>query len=594
MTINDGKEFDDVHQHALDLKGQYTVRNQDFERYEEMYLLDWQDENPRDKAKDLKITTSPDARNAVLGATRLMVATDPIFSVSDEMIDKPETAEKIETEATRMWNQSGRVANIPIHYDAVLSALLYGEVHIPITRTEDLVKAASKNKSRVERIAKITPFLFECWNPKQGYPEFDNLGLSAYYREISIGAGELYRRYGGLVSSIVASKSNYDPMTLGIFYDLDKVWVWVDDQYVTDEEHGLDNIPVSCTITEGSRLFAKEEFQRQPLLYALMKSGLWNRQNLMMTVLFTNIYHIGLTPTFTYTAGTPTEDPAEFSIDFNNTLIAPVPYGGRLEPLNTKGLVDPSYEVAMNMIEQKGAESTLYKQALGQPIGGSPAYSTVALLSQQGRLPLVSTQRRGGWGISNAMEIAMLWGMEKGFGAYAADRLQPGDIPEDLQIDAKLDIKLPQDKLQQANIASMLTDKRMTSKKWSRENVLNIEQSGAMDEEIQEEIATQQMMDMFTQIMVGMEGQKLQQSFMPPQPQQPPGPQGPQGQPPMQQQGPPMQAEPQANMQPAPGMEGQGFDTGMGGLPPVQGGALPGMGEDVAPTEGNPNEPRPR
>ena len=108
-----------------------------------------------------------------------------------------------------------------------------------------------------------------------------------------------------------------------------------------------------------------------------------------------------------------------------------------------------------------------------------------------------------------------------------------------------------------------------------------------MDEEIQEEIATQQMMDMFTQIMVGMEGQKLQQSFAPP-PQQPQGPpQGQQGQP-------PMQARPQANTQPAPGMEGQGFDTGMGGMPPVQGGALPGMGESVAPTEENPNEPMPR
>ena len=60
-------------------------------------------------------------------------------------------------------------------------------------------------------------------------------------------------------------------------------------------------------------------------------------------------------------------------------------------------------------------------------------------------------------------------------------------IPENLIIDVKLDADLPQDKLQQANVGSMLKQSGLASDAWIRENILNIGQSQDMTKEIQEE-----------------------------------------------------------------------------------------------------------
>lgn len=58
-----------------------------------------------------------------------------------------------------------------------------------------------------------------------------------------------------------------------------------------------------------------------------------------------------------------------------------------------------------DMLKSSEAESTLYRQTLGEPLGSNAPYSMVSLLNQAGRLPLVPLQRLGQAAFSAVMGV---------------------------------------------------------------------------------------------------------------------------------------------------------------------------------------------
>ncbi len=570
--------------HAQQLKADDSARDQMFDSIDKMYLMTWTGGSGKKRSGvDLKI--SPDARNAALGAVRLLVATDPIFNVvntSDKKKDQ-DKIERIEKAVTRMFECAGRAAGNPIHYDALLSAILYSEMHMAITSTASLVQAAKENDvgvSRAERLERITPFVIDVWNPKDGHAEFDRLGLSAYYREADTTIGKLRSDFGALLPETTLQNKVTDTVTLKTFYDNENTLIWIDQGTIVARPHGMPFIPVCVQYTEGSSLWDKHEEARQPLLYTLLKSGMWEMQNLVNTVMYTLIKDMGVTPLYKHI--TPNGmDGKELEIDYDRVPgVVHLANGEDFQPLVNKGLIDPAVQEGLALATQKVQESTLYPQALGAPVQGDSTFSELALLSQSGRLPLTSTQRRGGWGIGQLMEMCLAMMKADGVGAKVEGiDLKPSEIPEYVQIDAKLEVKLPQDKLQQANIAQMLTsgENPLVSNEWARSNVLQIGQSGDMDRQIWTERLANQMVQMVSQQELQKAQMAQQQQMMSGQPGQP-SPNGMMAQPPSQGMPPPeMQAGP---MMPP----GQG--EGMGGLPPQMAGMMPGMGEGAVPPEG--------
>jgi hypothetical protein len=133
-------------------------------------------------------------------------------------------------------------------------------------------------------------------------------------------------------------------------------------------------------------------------------------------------------------------------------------------------------------------------------LGGNAAYSLVALLNQAGRLPLIATKQRLGWAIAEAVELAFKWmrfEKKKRTANYKGQSttLKASDIPDPLELEAQLEIDLPQDQLQMANIANMISqgDNPLVSQRWARENILHIGQSDEMTVEVWREKAAQLM-----------------------------------------------------------------------------------------------------
>ena len=503
----DRDAFNEIKTHARDLKGIHGVRDMEFDEYERMYLLKFNPVGSKFEGADIiKQTPSPSARNKVLNACRLMMSQDPVFDVKAAGWDDTK-AETIEKNISRWWEQAGRANRRPLHYDMILSACLYDEMHTAITIMDDY-KVYNQKDKRAERISKMTPILFQSWNPRNGYPEFDELGLSAYYRETQVRWSYIAQKYKDLLEDRwdYVNKKSTDNVALKIFYDLTHYAIWINDsEPLVCEEHGLPCIPIDVTMTNGSNFFEKEEDRRQPLLFSIMRSHLWERESLLYTVLYSLLFTLGVTPTYVFK--TDTEDNLDMRHDgaINYLMMRK---GDSIETLDGKGILPPEVQKLSEMTTDLIDGSTMYNTAFGEKNFNSQTFSETSLLQQAGRLPLIGPQRLGGFGISSVVEMALSMMKAKGLSFNKNGiSIKASDIPDDLEIKAKLDVILPQEKLQMVNIGLQMQKLGMPDE-YIQSNLLGITNT----KEIKTAFVQQQAETQLIQYKLQQKIQQMQQS----------------------------------------------------------------------------------
>lgn len=492
--------FTDIQAYAQDLAQEHGERDTLLREMEKIYLLEWGEQKKLEQQfAHMYITKSPAARNAIKTAVRLMTASYPNFNVPRELQDDigADVADGIEKMAAVMVRASDRILGQPLHFDATTSGLLYDEIHISVNNTADLLEYANGGSkaqiARVKRIADMTPFLFKVHNPIGCYPDFDYMGLRAWARKVSMNKGEILDRFGAAgqqALSDAVNKGALDTYDVWTYWDVEYYACWLDGSStpIHFEPHGLPIIPVSVHYVEGSRLFSDLSDQREPFLYTLWASGLWNRQNLLLSAMYTT-GGMALWPQLVYSGPEGTEPQIDLSNPFGYITVPP---GTSLDTWR-KNLIDPALPQLWQLSEQLGTESTIYKQVAGGGLGAGDTFSAISLLNQSGRLPLVSVQRKAGWAIGDALKIAFAIMREEGgkwhgknTGVYA--EVKAAEIPETLEIEVTLDASLPQDKLQQANIFNILQGK--LPQEWLMENILNVRQPGELTKQLMAEQAT--------------------------------------------------------------------------------------------------------
>ena len=477
-------EYREILDHSRELKAQYGMRDRAFEKYERMYNMKWDCDVKRQGVDTIKPTTSPTARNKVLGAWRLLISQDPRFSVVSDIADKQE-AEVYEKFITQMWGRAGKVNGRPLHYDIILSMLLYGESHVALNTINDY-KIYNPNDKRVDKVGKLTPIVFDVWNPRTGYPEFDKFGLSAYYREQQVEKSWVRINYKELLEKEDCARelSGNGTVTLKTFYDLEKYCVMVNNRVLVCCEHGLPCIPISVTKSDGSQLFERPEDNTQPLLYSLEKSRLWDRQNLYLTVTTSNLFALGCMPMVAFTHDTNSK--LNISND-SGILVADLARGESLDFIQSKGFLTNEMQNMGKMYADYIDESTVYNTAFGEA-GAAGSFSEASLLSVSARLPLVSTQKQCGLAISNTVSLALEIMKERGINFKREDvEIKGNQIPEDIEVLCKLDMTQSQERLQRANEAAVILANGLASKKWVQENTIGIDNVEDMEKSMMNE-----------------------------------------------------------------------------------------------------------
>ena len=495
-------DFTDIQGYATELKTRYAVRDAMLEQLRMMIHMEWQEQPCADW---IKPTMSTAAYDAVLGAKRLLSTIEPQFSVpfDESSTANKDISDKIEKAAKRMWNGSGRVAQMPIHHEMMMSAIDAGEICGMVIKTADRLKhfegllgktgGPAGMKGTVNRwraIARATPYYFRIFDPKTCYSDFDGFGLRAMLRVVKMRWGEVLDTWGDLAEkALPGSHKRNEEVTVNDWYDWEGRCYWVDgcSEPIYNEDHDLEFIPVVSQISEGTFLFDKPELQRFPLLYGMYKSGLWKRENLGLTVLFSQVFALGSSPLFIHVTQTPGE-PLKMVREGPLSMLEVGP-NETLVPMAEK-VLDPSIMQALTTAQQLDERTSISRVTLGVASPDiSRVFSTVSLLAQQGRLPLVSPKELGGAAVANMVLLAFRWiKYDKQPLKYVYQgrnyELSADDIPDDLALEAKLEVDLPQDKMQLMNAAQIAVASGLASKRWARENITGIGQSGEMDKEI--------------------------------------------------------------------------------------------------------------
>lgn len=498
MAKND-KLFEEIRQHANDLKSQFSKRNQEFETYEDMYLMNGSEGTRGNET--VKLTVSPTAHNKVVGAKRLLQSQKVRFDVHSNIATKAEI-DQLEQLIGNWWNNMYSVNGKPLMNEIIHSAALYSDVHIGLTFLEDYKKYNSKD-TRVERLARRTPVLFEVWNPRFGYAERDALGLSAYYQELKVPFSYIKNVYGSFVKE-EDNRKETTSVTLKRFWDMENYAFWYEDILLDCGPHGLPCIPISVSSTEGSELFEKQEDKYEPLLFALKRSSLWERENLVLTTLYTTAAAIAFTPTFKW----KTDSNEDLRVEIDDGIqYYRLNKGDDVEAITNKGVftreIGDVIQLTTNLIDN----STVYDTAFGTG-GGSSSFSESTLLAQSARLPLVPLQKTVGSAIGDIVQIALDIMREKGINfKFGEVDIKAKDLPEDMVIDAKLDVILPQERTQLAATAATINSNGLASMEWVRSEIMGISNNDKMEKQIAQERVSQALAEYYTQKMV----QELQQ-----------------------------------------------------------------------------------
>lgn len=494
MSNYDEKDFRKIQKQAQAIERDSGPLHIMYQEISEMY---WMEDgsakvNGRDK-DDIKLTISPSARNEVIGMVRLLTASSPRYKASS----KDGEPDQVEKALMQMVKKSNIVKQVRAETDAARSAVLYSDVHLMVELVDDLLAIKSMpdyEQERLQEIRKETPFLISTISPMEGYPVFGAWGLRAYLRKYKAKGADIYERFG---TNNLDDEKDY---TVYDWYGMKYRVIWLDEQAsepLLFKEHGLRRIPISCKISDGTNLWKDEARKRQPFLYAKWKGGLWKRENLLLTTLFTSMFERGTGPLAAI-------DPASLPDDQTVTINYEGAFRyiiGRAQLINDKAF-DRDLLDANGLLDKISGESTVYKQALGQQLSSNQTFSAFSMLSQSGRLPLVSPQETVSMAFQEIGEIIIKWIKAEN---VQNELLKAVDIPDDLELECDLQVKLPQDMFRNAQIASSL--KGIVSKEWVH-NLLQVDDSNKMTEQVWSEEAA----EMFYQAMAQQFIQQAQQA----------------------------------------------------------------------------------
>lgn len=520
----------------------------------DMFLMEWDGQPAADWVKRV---VSPDAYDAAVGITRLIMAAEPAITVASPESTVEELARDDETERAlrAILRRSEEARETSAIIDAALSAVLFGEVVFRVSSGRDLATLARENKNTaLAEAAERVPYMLECLNPAGVYTQADALGTRRAVIVETTTAGTVRELWGKRAENV--TDDDTAEVELYDYWDRTHRAVWVKNGAdILSEPHGLPFVPIIRRVVQGTGLWTWTQGETVfPLLYGLHKSGFWDAQNIAYTMIYSLAYAMGSVPFIALEKESPNQPDPE--IDWTRPGINMTLYKGQKlhrMPLDT---IPAEMLQVLQVVEAKVPELLMPKVVFGQAPGASMSFSAINLLSQGGRLPLVPVQRGLGDALAAALVVVLRWAILEAdavevYSRGVLTRLDPEALdPARLWVEVDITPDIPMDRVQLGTLVTQLEARGIISKKTARE-WLHILDSTAEDEQILIEQFIAQMAAEFAQ-------EAAKRSDLP---ETLGGAAA-------------MQDGPEMDITGDPGT-GPMFDTGAGGLPQVQAGVPP-------------------
>lgn len=458
---------EEIKKAARSLISTYSARDKMLKRYREIYFMDNIDA-PKDREtdpSDIKITASPNGRNAVVGIHRLLNTSELQIDIKDK--DTLRDANAIEAGLRTILTQSSANKRGRIESDAALACVLFGYVTIYVEAVADklAIKTLSPYKRRhLEKMQTKTPFFLRVINSQESYPEWDEDMMISHTWRYKIKGNALKSRWGVdcTPATVYTVCDTFTP-------EHHVVWAEGGIGTIYAEEHGLGCLPVFSAYSGGSDLFTEPEQQSQAFLYAKAKGNLDKRENAMLTAIFTNQHQRGLAgPMVAINSDRPDQ---VINVQYKGGMRYIM---GDARVIDDK-IVDPQLFAIKNLLDELDGQSTIQRQTLGENMGNGIPFSSLSLLSNSGKLPLVDPQRALQQVFKDAfMHITYRIQTE----AIDNEIIPPAILTDNLDMTVTLTAKLPQDSLRNSQVAQGLGD--LVTDEWKHQELLQISDSKAM------------------------------------------------------------------------------------------------------------------
>ncbi len=569
---------------AQDMVNRDRGRDEMMAAMEKMWRGEWSLPKSVAKLKWIHKVVSTDPHDALRAGTRVLSSVEPRIKVHPLGTDEGARTLANKTERALSWHfkNASRRRRASILRDVVLSALLYDEVVAQVVYLPgqiEAVKAFKGNPQHLEAARRYGPFAVLVRNPRHVHVRYSDWMPEAVLLKRVMPVGEALDFWGRKSTKLKRALKNRQAaemryVTVYDYMDLDVRAVWAIPQMdgaqltgpageegsggveILREEHGLGFLPWVAKIG-GTTLEDDPAHQRVPLLYSVYQAGQWDTQNIVETLMTSEVIAYASSPRLKVEG--PTD---QVEMEYGEPgRVAYVPPGHDLNTLQPPGM-DMNLVAIADRIADRIGKSTVPKTLQTGDFPAGAAFATLNLATQSGIKSLTPYKELAEQALADVFTHMLYWIHHSGepVAAYGRHRddpgeqfmLYPGEIDiENTFVDVELTADVPTDRMSRINAAAMA----VRDLGYSRERAL--EQIGESDPQVIMAQAREEELDA-----VELEVEKQKRLAM--------------GQ---------FNTEKKvAEMKGVTGVSGPGFDPSKGGTHPAE--AAPGLTPEVVTGEG--------
>jgi hypothetical protein len=471
---------------------------------EQMWRGEWSLPKPVSDLKWIHKVVSTDPHDALRAGTRVLSSVAPRIKVHPlgPNEESRANADKIERALSWHFGNASRRRRASVLRDVVLSALLYDEVVAQVVylpRQIEAVKAFNGDARRLEAARRFGPFAVLVRNPRQVHVRYSDWMPEAVLMKRVMPVQEALDFWGSKANKLKRTLkerafAEMKYVTLYDYMDLDVRVVWavpqVDGAMVTPpvgaeetggveilrEKHELGFLPWVAKVG-GTTLEDDPAHQRIPLLYSIYNTKQWETQNILETLMTSEVIAYAAAPRLKVQG--PTD---EVEVDYGEPgRMAYVPPGHDLSNLAPPGM-DVNLAVIADRVAERMGKSTVSKVLQTGDFPSGTAFATLNLATQSGIKALTPYKELAEQALADIFTHMLYWIDYSGDGviAYGQRRDDPGEqftlSPEEVDvenvyIDVELTADVPSDRMTRVNAASMAVRELGYSKERALEQI---------------------------------------------------------------------------------------------------------------------------
>lgn len=520
-------------------------------------------------------------------------------------------ADKIERALSWHFRNASRRRRASVLRDVVLSALLYDEVVAQVVFLPEQVEALKAFKGetgRLEAAKRYGPFAVIVRNPQQVHVRYSDWMPEAVLLKKLMTVQEAADFWGAKGRKVLEAaqapkgKGRSQPemgyCTVYDYMDAEERVVWAipqqdggalmaptgeaagaDGVEILREAHGLGFLPWAAKVG-GTTLEEGAGHQRVPLLYSLYTSGAWETQNIVETLLTSEVIAYAAAPRL------KVEGPTDgVEVDYGEPgRPAYVPPGHGLSTMQLPGM-DQGLAIVAQRVAERIGKSTVPRILQTGDFPSGTAFATLNLATQSGIKALNPYKELAEDALAEVFTLMLQWVRHSGEPLVAGSvrkgeagdegrplMVKPSEIAlDEYFVEVELTADVPTDRMARINAASLAVRELGYSRQRALEQIGEADPQDVMAEAEQEELAALELdlLKQRKQALAQVEVEKLVEHLRSAgtEEEETPEAEAPtpaEAQPRTEQKGLGWLTERVRGL-----IRGQGFDTGRGGTPPA-------------------------